>query len=141
MSKRLLATLVVAAAGAANACGYLLDWFDQLRSYDDFVHLLTAFAAGVLALVWLEERRTVTAALSLLGVGLLGGLAWEYVEFTFHFGGGVQDTLRDLLLDAAGASAGLRSEWPAGALFAGRTGAGITLSSRGRSESIVTVGQ
>lgn len=111
------AWVILGIAIAANAAGYFLNLFSQIKWYDDVVHGYTTFAVTLVVALALYGSVLTGAAnhglllvLAVTGIGLgIGGL-WEIAEWTydqfFAQGNAIQgkmDTIIDLILDTAGA--------------------------------------
>lgn len=104
-----LIDMLVVAAAAINAGGWVWNWFDALVWFDEVVHAFTSMAV-VAAIVHLLCRRyhlasTVAGIAAGAALGLAIGIAWELVEMTFLDLQRV-DTTVDLLMDTIGGAAG-----------------------------------
>ena len=109
---------LLAVAMALNAAGYLLNWFDAFRYYDEACHLLTPLAisglAGSSILSRTQNANDIRRLHFLLGLtlaGLLVGVAWEVFEWAIGIIGNSIDTALDLAMDSAGALMGAVLAW------------------------------
>lgn len=116
---RLFAVLLIAAA-ALNAAGYVLNWFDAVAFYDEAAHFVTPLAiSGLVAchsIAHSARARAMKRPAFVLAVGAFGlaiGIAWELFEYAIGIIGDRLDTMIDLTLDTTGALA-------AGAIVASR---------------------
>ena len=102
-------TLLVAAA-VLNAVGWAFNLFAQFRWYDLLAHAYTIFAitltAGFLIYSSSQVRFEKIGWLFITSIfcfGMAVGGLWEIVEWAFRVIGTVNDTVFDLIMDAAGA--------------------------------------
>ena len=116
---RMAAWVLLAVAGAANAAGYFLGYFQKLAWYDDVVHGYTIFALTLVLALYLYGTvvRGATGhgflvVLVLAAIGLAIGALWEVAEWgydQFYAPGnaimGKRDTILDLVWDSLGALA------------------------------------
>ena len=112
---------LLAVALALNAAGYLLNWFDRFRYYDEACHFLTPLAisgiAGSALLSRFRAAHDLGRAHFLLGLtlaGLLVGIAWEVFEWAIGIIGARADTVGDLAADCAGSLVGAALAWRRG---------------------------
>lgn len=115
--ERTSAWVIPGIAIAANAAGYFLNLFSQIKWYDDMVHGYTTFAVTLVAALYLlgpvltgAANHGILLVLTITAIGLgIGGLweiaEWGYDQF-FAQGNailGKMDTILDMILDTAGA--------------------------------------
>ena len=111
------AWVLLGIAVAANAAGYLLNWFGQIAWYDDVVHGYTIFALTLVLALYLYGTVLMGArdhgflfVLMAASVGLAIGGLWEVAEWAYdqwfaqnNAIQGKRDTILDLVWDTIGA--------------------------------------
>ncbi|MBP0446040.1 DUF2238 domain-containing protein [Roseomonas sp. SSH11] len=97
----ILATLI-------SSPGYGLNWFYGVNPYDEIVHLLSGFLAGMVFVALLQAdgrpRERAGLVLAASGFGLALGAGWEVFEWATDLIGDWTDTWTDVLLTGAGAT-------------------------------------
>jgi hypothetical protein len=102
--------LVFALAALLAATGYVFGFLESVAYYDKFTHAFMTFAVS-LAFFFLfyaeavPRRRAVSLATSVFTLGVTVGALWEIFEWSTGLGGGLSDTITDLIVDGIGALA------------------------------------
>jgi hypothetical protein len=105
------AALLVLLSAALNAAGYLFDLWRSVAPYDEIVHTVTPFTLVAIAsaVIYRSRRDHVflgsprRAALTGMGIGLVGAVGWEIVEVLLDkvFGVGIYNPPLDTAVDVA----------------------------------------
>ena len=102
--------LLFALAALLGAIGYVFGLFEEVAPYDELEHAFMAFSVS-LAFFFLfyggavPRRRAVATATSVFTLGVTVGALWEVFEWVVGIGGGLSDTISDLVVDSVGALA------------------------------------
>ncbi len=102
--------ILFALAALLGAIGYVFGFFEEVASYDELVHAYMTFSVS-LAFLFLfyggavPRRRAVATATSVFTLGVTVGALWEVFEWVVGIGGGLPDTISDMVVDSGGALA------------------------------------
>ncbi|MDQ3911882.1 MAG: hypothetical protein M3305_08970 [Actinomycetota bacterium] len=101
--------LLFALAALSGAVGYVFGLFESVAYYDKVTHAFMTFSVS-LAFFFVfyagavPRRRAISLATSVFTLGLTVGAIWEIFEWgTGVGGGGLSDTITDLIVDGVGA--------------------------------------
>ena len=114
-----LFTFLFSLVGLLNGAGYAWGLFRQPGPFDEIAHLFTTFvvtltlAYAVHQSVRVQFREHLILFIVMVtSFGASLSVVWEWIEWLFNFGAGLEDTLSDLLLGTIGALlAGLLAAW------------------------------
>jgi len=114
-----LLTFLFSLVGLLNGAGYAWGLFKQPGPFDEIAHLFTTFvitltlAYAVYQSVRVHFREHLILFIVMVtSFGVSVSVVWEWIEWLFNFGAGLEDTLSDLLLGTIGALlAGLLAAW------------------------------
>lgn len=112
-------TFLFSLVGLLNGAGYAWVLFTQPGPFDEIAHLFTTFVSA-LTLAYAVHRSVrvqfcehlTLFILMITSFGVSVSVVWEWIEWLFNFGSGLDDTLSDLLFGAIGALlAGFLAAW------------------------------
>jgi len=114
-----LLTFLFSLVGLLNGAGYAWVLFTQPGPFDEIAHLFTTFVSAwtltyaVHQSVRVQLREHLILYIAMVtSFGVSVSVVWEWIEWLFNFGSGLEDTLSDLLFGAIGALlAGLLAAW------------------------------
>lgn len=112
-------TFLFSLVGLLNGAGYAWGLFKQSGPFDEIAHLFTTFVItltigyAVYQSVRLHFREhLILFIIMVTSFGVSVSVVWEWIEWLFDFGGGLVDTLSDLLYGTIGALlAGILAAW------------------------------
>ncbi len=114
-----LFTFLFSLIGLLNGVGYAWGLFRQPGPFDEFSHLFTTFVIALTLAHAVDQsvrvqfrEHPILFIVMVTSFGISASVVWEWVEWLFDFGAGLEDTLSDLLLGSIGSVlAGLLASW------------------------------
>ncbi len=114
-------TVTFLTAAVVNAFGWAYRWLDTVWMYDELAHTLVTFALTLPATMVLNQNQSLSARrvemtflFATIGIGLLGGFAWEVIEWiSDHYVPdpghmSLTDTIKDMTSNLLGATLAAR---------------------------------